>query len=50
MVDRNQHVPAITSDLKILNILIKSLRLSHWKKYEPQLYSAYDRNTLNIRT
>lgn len=47
MVDIHQQVSAFTSDLKVLNILIKSLRLSHWKKYSPQLYSAYDRN---IRT
>lgn len=50
MIDISQDVAAITLDLKVLNILVKSLKLSHWKKYKPQLYSAYDRYTLNIRT
>ena len=32
MIDISQDVAAITLDLKVLNILVKSLKLSHWKK------------------
>lgn len=46
MLDINQDLSAIILDLKVVNILIKSLQLSHWKKYKPQLYSACDRYTL----
>lgn len=37
-------------DLKVLDIPIKSLKLSHWGKKTNHLYSAYERYALNIRT